>query len=138
FGIGFDIGRLDGHRTIGHDGAIYGFATAVLGLPDDSLGVVVTATLDGVNAVTDHIATAAARLLLDARGGSPTKTIAAVDTTHALPQGRALSLIGHYANARTSYDLREYEGHLFLDPSRGGFRAELRVPSERGTASKDV
>ena len=42
--------------TIGHGGAIYGFATQLLALPDDSLGVVVTATLDGANAVTDHIA----------------------------------------------------------------------------------
>src|SRR5207248_3274643 len=91
FGIGFNVGRLDGHRTIGHGGAIYGFATALLGLPDDSLGVVVTATLDGVNAVTDRIADVAARLMLDARAG---KTVAAVDTTSALPQGRALGLMG--------------------------------------------
>lgn len=27
FGIGFALGRLDGHRSVGHGGAIYGFAT---------------------------------------------------------------------------------------------------------------
>ena len=27
YGIGFNVGQLDGHRTIGHGGAIYGFAT---------------------------------------------------------------------------------------------------------------
>ena len=47
FGIGFRIGQMDGRRVIGHGGAIYGFATTLLALPDDSLGVVVVATLDG-------------------------------------------------------------------------------------------
>jgi CubicO group peptidase (beta-lactamase class C family)/D-alanyl-D-alanine dipeptidase len=127
YGIGFNVGRLDGHRTIGHGGAIYGFATAVLALPDDSIGVVVTATLDGVNAVTDHIAQAAVELLLRARQGT---TLAALDTTSALAPGRALALIGRYANANTAIDLDEYEGRLFATPVRGGSRAELRVPAD--------
>jgi CubicO group peptidase (beta-lactamase class C family)/D-alanyl-D-alanine dipeptidase len=126
FGIGFNISHVDGHRAIGHGGAIYGFATALLALPDDSLGVVVTATLDGVNAVTDHIAEAALRLMLAARGGT---RLTAIDTTTALTPGRALALIGRYANARTAVDLEEYEGRLFGTPLRGGFRAELRAPS---------
>jgi len=126
FGIGFNIGRLDGHRTIGHGGAIYGFATEVLVLPDDSLGVVVTATLDGVNAVTDHIAQAAVEMLLNARQG---KLVATVDTTTALAPGRALTLMGRYADANTTIDLDEYEGRLFATPVRGGSLAELRVPA---------
>src|SRR5204862_5860106 len=81
FGIGFNVGRLNGHRAIGHGGAIYGFATELLALPDDSLGVVVTATLDGVNAVADHIAQAAVELLLNAREGKP---VATIDTTVGL------------------------------------------------------
>lgn len=126
YGIGFNIGGLDGHRTIGHDGAIYGFATAVLALPDDSLGVVVTATLDGVNAVTDHIAQAAVELLLSSRQGKP---LAVVDTTAALAPGRALALIGRYSNANAAIDLDEYEGHLYATPVHGGSRAELRAPA---------
>jgi D-alanyl-D-alanine dipeptidase len=126
FGIGFNIGRLDGHRTIGHGGAIYGFATEVLALPDDSLGVVVTATLDGVNAVTDHIAQAAVEMLLNAHQG---KLVATIDTTTALAPGRALTLMGRYANANTAIDLDEYEGRLFATPVRGGSRAELRAPA---------
>jgi CubicO group peptidase (beta-lactamase class C family)/D-alanyl-D-alanine dipeptidase len=125
YGIGFNIGRLDGHRTIGHDGAIYGFATALLALPDDSLGVVVTATLDGVNAVTDHIAQSAVEMLLSARQG---KALAALDTTAALPAGRALALMGRYTNTENALDLDEYEGELLATPVRGGSRAELRAP----------
>jgi CubicO group peptidase (beta-lactamase class C family)/D-alanyl-D-alanine dipeptidase len=124
YGIGFNIGRLDGHRTIGHGGAIYGFATALLALPDDSLGVVVTATLDGANAVTDHIAAEALRLALAARQRHP---IAAIDTTAPLPQARALELMGRYTNGKTTVDLDEYEGHLYLTPLRGGTPGELRL-----------
>jgi CubicO group peptidase (beta-lactamase class C family)/D-alanyl-D-alanine dipeptidase len=130
FGIGFDIGEMNGHRTVGHNGAIYGFATQLLALPDDSLGVVVTATLDGVNAVTEHIGAAALRLMLDARAGTP---IAAIDTTSPLAPARALALMGRYSSATNAVDLEEFEGRLSLIPGRGGFRGDLRVPSaERG------
>ena len=126
YGIGFRIGELDGRRFIGHDGAIYGFATTLLGMPDDSLGVVVVATLDGANAVTDRIAMSALRLAADTRAGRP---IAAIDTTSALPAGFALGAMGRYENAKNAYDLDEYEGRLFLVPARGGSRAELRRPA---------
>ena len=125
YGIGFNIGRLDGHRTIGHGGAIYGFATQLLALPDDSIGVVVTATLDGANAVTDHIADVAVRMMLDARAGRP---IAAVDSTAPLPNGRALELIGRYTHGATSFELDEFETRAYIASLRGGSRVELRVP----------
>jgi D-alanyl-D-alanine dipeptidase len=124
FGIGFNVGQLNGRRTIGHGGAIYGFATTLLALPDDSIGVVVAATLDGVNAVTDHIARVAVELLLDARAG---KTLAAIDTTAALAPGRALSMVGRFESNRTAIDLEEYSNRLFLTPVRGGTRGEVRA-----------
>jgi len=129
YGIGFRIGELNGRRLIGHDGAIYGFATTLLGMPDDSLGVVVVATLDGANAVTDRIATSALRLATDVRAGRP---VATIDTTSASPTAYALTAIGRYENAKTTYDLEEYEGRLFLVPARGGFHAELRQPAHAG------
>jgi CubicO group peptidase (beta-lactamase class C family) len=46
YGIGFGIGEINGHRTIGHGGAIYGFATSLKALPDEKLGVVVVTTKD--------------------------------------------------------------------------------------------
>src|SRR5882762_395587 len=33
FGIGFRVNKFEGHRVVGHGGAIYGFATEVLALP---------------------------------------------------------------------------------------------------------
>jgi D-alanyl-D-alanine dipeptidase len=132
FGIGFDIGQLNGRRTIGHDGAIYGFATTLLAMPDDSLGVVVTATLDVANAVTDHIAQSALLAMRDVRQGK-TPTIA--DTTKSLPPARALALMGRYSGSARTVDLEEYEGRLFARSLSGGFRVELR---DDGAGDRDL
>src|SRR5262249_10074949 len=64
FGLGFDIGALDGHRVVRHNGAIYGYATELAALPDDKLGVAVAITKDGANAVATKIATAALRSMI--------------------------------------------------------------------------
>ena len=70
--------------------------------------------------------------MLDSREG---KAIAAVDTTGVLPLGRALALMGRYANTRTAVDLEEYEGHLYFTPVRGGSRGELR---EAGSGKREA
>ena len=44
FGLGFSLGRYRDHRTLGHLGAVYGFTSAVIGLPQERLGVVVLAS----------------------------------------------------------------------------------------------
>ena len=124
YGIGFNVAHLDGHRTLGHDGAIFGFATTLLAMPDDSIGAVVVASLDGANGVTDHIAQTALRLMLDARAG---RTLAAIDTTAPFPPGVALSLMGVYRNAKQAVELEEYEGRLYLTRAAGGSRSELRL-----------
>ncbi|HEY2945429.1 MAG TPA: serine hydrolase domain-containing protein, partial [Vicinamibacteria bacterium] len=64
FGIGFAIGEVNGHRLIGHDGAVYGFATTLEALPDDKFGVVVITTKDCANPVVDRIAQEALKLAL--------------------------------------------------------------------------
>jgi len=133
YGIGFDVERLDGHRTVGHGGSIYGFATQFLALPDDSLGVVVTATVDAANGVTRHVADVAAQMLLDVRSGRETRD---VDSTSVVGASRALSLMGRYIGKTMTVDLDEFEGRLYATPRIPGLRVELRVP--QGGASGDL
>ncbi len=66
-GLGFGVGTLDGRRMVAHGGAIYGFATQLAALPDDRLGVAVSAAKDGMNALTTRIANEALRLMLALR-----------------------------------------------------------------------
>jgi len=124
FGIGFALSELEGRRRFAHGGAIYGFATELQGLPDDKLGVVVVATVDGANAVTSRIADAALRLMLAAREGRP---LPAIELPRALSPERARQLAGRYGAGERAVDLVEQGGRLYLVPVRGGFRAALRA-----------
>ena len=69
YGIGFSVREFEGRRTVGHGGAIYGFATTLKAMPDDKLGVVVVTTKDSANAVTNRIADFALTAMLAARQG---------------------------------------------------------------------
>ncbi len=126
YGIGFAIDRLDGHRRIGHGGAIYGFATELAALPDDSLGVVVISTLDVTNAVVEHIADEALRLMVAVRQDAPLPDIrlpvpvtperAATLAGHYLDRqsGRTLDLVDRYDTLYLE-DLGRYTLHAFAD-----------------------
>ncbi|MGH7527137.1 MAG: serine hydrolase, partial [Gemmatimonadales bacterium] len=131
FGIGFGVGQLDGRRSVGHGGAIYGFATSLLALPDDSLGVVVVATLDIMNGVTDGIAELALRMMVASRAGKP---LPESPTSSALTRAQAVGLIGRYRRGDGGVDLTEYAGRLYLTPTEGGTRTELRLPAPGGTS----
>ena len=124
YGLGFALSRLEGHRVIGHGGAIYGFATQLAALPDDKLGVVVVTTEDGANAVTSRIADAALRLMLAAREH---RAPPALDTTTAVPRELARQLAGRYGAGDHAVGLAERNGALILEPVRGGFHASLRM-----------
>ena len=71
FGLGFNVSIFEGQRRVGHNGAIYGFATELQALPDSKLGVVVATTLDCTNPVMTHIADEALRAMLSVRDKKP-------------------------------------------------------------------
>lgn len=68
YGLTFGLGSLDGWKSVGHNGAIYGYATQLAFLPEAGLGVVLCATLDVVNGVIGRLGTYGLRLSLAARG----------------------------------------------------------------------
>ncbi len=122
FGLGFVLGKLDGHREIGHDGAIYGFATSLAALPDDKMGAVAVSTLDCTNAVTDHIVQEALRLALAVREHKP---LPPVELTTPIDPGQARRLAGYYGNGPGAFELDEREGRLFM-LHEGGDQQEIR------------
>lgn len=126
-GLGFFVSRFDGHRRVGHDGAIYGFATTFAALPDDQIGVAVVTTLDGANVVTDRIAETALRAMLALRAGAPLPEPAVTDS---LPSGLARRVAGHYARASGTIDLLERQGELFLSRDGSVVPPRLRALSD--------
>jgi len=128
FGLGFLVTSLDGHRRVGHDGAIYGFATTLELLPEDKLGVVVFATKDSVNAVTEQIAEAALRLVLARRAGKP---LTLPPATSPVSQELGRKMAGRYGTGADAgddaLDLKYLGGHLSMLRLTGGERLELRI-----------
>ena len=129
-GLGFFVSRFDGHQRVGHDGAIYGFATTLAALPDERLGVVVVTTLDGVNSVTDRIADAALRAMLAVRAGA---AIPEPQETGPLAPGAARAAAGHYTKAGksgSSVDLLERQNELFLATDGSAVPKRIRTSGD--------
>jgi CubicO group peptidase (beta-lactamase class C family)/D-alanyl-D-alanine dipeptidase len=123
YGIGFGISEMNGHRKIGHGGAIYGFATQLSALPDEKLGVVVVTTKDAANAVTTRIANAALEAMLAVRQGN---LVPQPEITSAVDTNLARRIAGRYVMGDKGFDLIESGGKLSILNTLGGFPAELR------------
>lgn len=123
FGLGFALGQLDGARRIGHGGWHYGFATELAALPDEKLGVAVSATIDGSNAVTTRIANEALRLLRAARKGESLRDPA---STKRLAATERTALEGTFRGRTRTIVLEDRLGDLWLDDLRGGFPLLMR------------
>jgi CubicO group peptidase (beta-lactamase class C family)/D-alanyl-D-alanine dipeptidase len=146
FGIGFRVGDLDGHRRCGHSGALYGFATELAYLPEEGLGVVVAAALDGCNTVTRRLGNHALRLMLAAQANRPLPRLA---ESHGINPARGKQLAGLYhldgRQARLTWDnkrlLLEKDGKIcevrnvggrFTVDDRHSFGVQVeRIDSER-------
>jgi len=127
FGLGFSVGELDGHRTVGHDGAVYGFATVCTALPDERLGVVVCGARDVVNATLDRIAELALRGMLAVRAGRP---LPRAEVTDALHPFRARRLAGSWQAEDLWVDLEQQGDELVLSDSAGDFALRVRSLNE--------
>lgn len=110
-GIGFVVGALEGRRTVSHGGAIYGFVTQLTALPDEKLGVAVSAARDGMNALTARIADEALRLMLAARAQ---RALPSLDTTAATTRAVAAAFAGRYVRGDTVVEVVVRDSHATL------------------------
>ncbi len=132
--VGFFVDALDGHRTVGHGGAVYGFASALLAMPEQGLAVAVVLTKDFGNAVADAIAERTLRAALAARDGGELEQ---PDHPVALGVEQARALAGHYRVGRDWVDLRERDGELIYVPNIG-VDTRLRLAPDGAFVSDDV
>lgn len=123
YGLGFRLTELDAHREVEHAGAIYGFATQLSGLPDDKLGVVTVTTMDSANAVTNHVADVALRLMLAVKQGKP---LPEIEETAAIPFDRVRQLEGRYGQSDGAVDIVAQEDELYLRSVGDGEQVRLR------------
>lgn len=125
YGIGFGLGEVDGHRTVGHSGGIYGFTTKLLLLPDDGFGVIVMVAMDDAGPAIDRLSQYAARSVLAGKAGKP---VATYRMSAAIPKETARKIAGHFSDGSDSVFIRTLEDRVYLEgPS---VAAELRRNKE--------
>jgi CubicO group peptidase (beta-lactamase class C family) len=64
-GLGFFISKIHGYRAVGHSGAVYGFSSNLLAVPDEKVGVVALNNLDGANGFNSKIVSRALAVALE-------------------------------------------------------------------------
>jgi D-alanyl-D-alanine dipeptidase len=123
FGIGFVVNDLEGHRMVGHGGAIYGFSTQLSLLPDDKLGVVVISTKDFSNGVTSRIAEIALKAMLAEKENKPLEQ---PEKTSPIDEDSIKKIAGRYTSGDRTIDLIRRGNELSAMDVKGGFEARLR------------
>jgi D-alanyl-D-alanine dipeptidase len=122
YGLGFAVDRLDGRRTVGHGGVVYGYASSLTALPDDGLAVLLFGTMDMTNQVLSRLGAYGLRLALAERapGAEP---VPPIRTTPVI--GRELA--GDYwrPDGSDRIELRERDDGLFL--LEGGVPLDVRA-----------
>lgn len=113
YGLGTRLGRLSGHRMIGHTGNGGGFRNALLFFPDDDLTVVVLTNTDAGSALD-----VAARIARAALALGPE-----VAEERALPSGAAAAYTGTFESD---------EGRVTFFERDGGLRFRQRDEDETG------
>lgn len=114
YGLGFGIGNVDGWKSIGHGGAVYGYATQMAALPHAGLAVLIFSTLDFTNQVGGRLARRALQLALASRnmGRPPARPV----RHPALTDAHLSTMPGFYqaADGSESVELRAKGGRLYL------------------------
>jgi CubicO group peptidase (beta-lactamase class C family)/D-alanyl-D-alanine dipeptidase len=133
-GLGFFVRQCEGHLQVGHNGAVYGFASDLEALPDQGLAVAVVLTKDFANEVAEAIADRALRAALANRRGESLPA-----PNHPVPLGvaRARALQGHWRVGENWVELSERGGDLYYDPNIG-LRTRLRLAPDGSFVSDDV
>jgi len=136
YGLGFLTSRFRDHRLTGHNGAVYGYSSSFIVLPDKGLAAIVLCNEDIVSARTRRVGEAALSLLLEAKFGERPPPVAA-----GAPPADPSSLAGDYESQSFWARIENRNGRLEADISgqptrldpRGGdtFSAHSRI--ENGT-----
>ena len=134
FGLGFSVGELDGHKKIGHGGAVYGFSTELAALPERKLGVATISSLDGSNGVVERLSNYALRLMLATKDEKPLPEYA---TTVPIALERARELVGNYVREGSREVAQITTLNEDITMQHGSFRYGLRASAEDGSTVTD-
>jgi serine beta-lactamase-like protein LACTB len=125
FGLGFFVGQYRGRKTVQHSGAVYGFTSILIAIPEERIGVLVLSNADIAMAPVRRLADLSLDLLLEKLRG---EAIPKAETTVEVPVADFQKVAGDYESA--SYWAHfEVEGNSLVGQLSGQpLRLEATAP----------
>ncbi|CAN7571394.1 serine hydrolase domain-containing protein [Aminobacter sp. LjRoot7] len=114
YGLCYGAGEVDGWESVGHGGAVYGYASHMLILPGAGIGVLMFATLDFANQIASRLGVDGLRIALSERKmGMPLQR---VQRPPVIADEQFKSLPGYYSDDATQevVEVKAKDGRLYL------------------------
>ncbi|MBZ6079002.1 serine hydrolase domain-containing protein [Microvirga puerhi] len=114
YGLCFGIGDIDGWTSVGHGGAVYGYASQMMLLPTAGIGVLIFATLDFANQIASRLGADGLRIVLAERGMGP--RLHRLQSSPPISEEQLAVLPGHYRHEAASevVEIKSKGGKLYL------------------------
>ncbi|OBQ66539.1 serine hydrolase domain-containing protein [Mesorhizobium loti] len=114
YGLCFGVGDMDGWTSVGHGGAVYGYASQMMLLPRAGFGVLIFATLDFANQIASRLAGDGLRIALadSGMGRMPLRS----QTPPPITEDQFASLPGLYRHevGGEVVEVKNKDGKLYL------------------------
>jgi hypothetical protein len=114
YGLCFGIGDIDGWTSVGHGGAVYGYASQMMLAPAAGIGVLIFATLDFANQIASRLGADGIRIVLAERNMGP--RVERRQSPPPISEDQLRVLPGHYRDEATGevVEVKEKAGKLYL------------------------
>ncbi len=109
FGLGFSIGEFREHKRVSHSGAVYGFSSSFVAIPELKVGVVVLANEDITMGPVRRIANLALGWMVETRLGKP---LTDEEVCGQVPEETARALVGDFESRSFWAELCFTDGRL--------------------------
>lgn len=133
FGLGFSVSQLHNERTLGHGGAVYGFSSSILVMPERKLGVISLINLDGAGGINNKYIDFALGIALEEMTG---QKLLHIPSTTELSPSKLEKSAGRYQSGEAVVWLTAKKGKLYYEPP-GGTRKQLTALSENEFITDD-
>jgi hypothetical protein len=109
FGLGFSVNEYRKHKTLQHGGAVYGFSTVIVVMPEENIGIVVLSNSDIASGPVRALADASLDLLLEAiKGEAPPTSEKSIE----MPAADLAKFAGEYESQSYWCKLEVKDGKL--------------------------
>jgi CubicO group peptidase (beta-lactamase class C family) len=114
YGLCYGAGEVDGWESVGHGGAVYGYASHMLLLPGAGIGVLMFATLDFANQIVSRLGVDGLRIALSDRKMG--KALQRAQRPPAIVDEQFETLPGYYRDDATQeiVEVKSKAGKLYL------------------------